>query len=412
MSPLLDMEKSTLGGLTSLFMLSCGASKFASSVLSDFVSARTLLTLGLAICGAVNIAMAVSGGERGDTVAFRTLWAAHGFFQGWGWPPCAMLIRAWFTQVQRATAWSLVSIGQNIGTALAPSLISLSITHGARLVLALSLVAPLPLDWIGMSSGEGDSHNAWRLGFLVPGASAIFIAAAAFLTIKDRPTTTTCHGREDGLREPVRKTRTSDQRASVVRDVLLNPTVAALCLCNLLAYVVKTAMSSWALLYAVEAKGFGGTEAGNIWSAYQLGGLCGTLVAGRLSDRWFGGRRGPVCCIYSVGILAALAAMWVVDGGVALSVAVGALGFATFGPQSLLGLFCVEVAPAGAVGLASGVMNLAAQAGAAIAGYPLGVAVQSWGWIALFLYCGVSAGAMVATLAPMWYRHVDKQKPE
>ena len=61
--------------------------------------------------------------------------------------------------------------------------------------------------------------------------------------------------------------------------------------------MVRTCLQDWTSLYLHEAKGMPIATSARCLFLWELGGFAGTFAAGFISDRVFGGRRGPVVCI-------------------------------------------------------------------------------------------------------------------
>jgi len=81
----LGFDKSQLGILASVFSITYGISKFASGIISDRSNARYFMALGLIVTGIFNILFGLSS----SLVLFCLFWGLNGWFQGFGWPPCA-----------------------------------------------------------------------------------------------------------------------------------------------------------------------------------------------------------------------------------------------------------------------------------------------------------------------------------
>ena len=81
----LGISKSQLGLFLTAHGLLYGVSKFVNGIIGDRVNARWFMPLGLVICGVINMLFGLST----SVLAFGLLWAANGWFQGIGFPPCA-----------------------------------------------------------------------------------------------------------------------------------------------------------------------------------------------------------------------------------------------------------------------------------------------------------------------------------
>jgi sugar phosphate permease len=152
--------------------------------------------------------------------------------------------------------------------------------------------------------------------------------------------------------------------------------------------------------------------------AYEAAAAVGGFGAGLLSDRVFGGRRGPVMALASVAatavpvVMLSAAALQGSNGtGAAVTpwlpypVLYGALGITAFAPHVLNGLAAREVAPAGTTATAGGFAKSLGQLGGALAGWPFVAACNAVGatsttfrWWVLTVACC----AAIATAAPLW----------
>jgi len=99
-----------------------------------------------------------------------------------------------------------------------------------------------------------------------------------------------------------------------------------------------------------------------------------------------------------------MGAYWYIPGGKVWldSCMVFMIGFATFGPQMLIGLAVAELAPKQATATATGLASWVAYLGSALAGYPLGLIIKHLGWNGFFISLGAAAGVSVLLLVPLW----------
>ena len=89
----LSLKKNELGVITSGFSAMYGIGKFTGGLLSDTLSSRTMFTAGMLFTGIINILIGITG----KLWLLTLLWSINGLFQGFGWPPCAKLLRVWFS---------------------------------------------------------------------------------------------------------------------------------------------------------------------------------------------------------------------------------------------------------------------------------------------------------------------------
>ena len=149
-----DYDKEDLGTIASSFSLSYGFSKFFSAILSDHVSPRLLLVSGVGLSGLFVLLFPLSP----SLWLCCMLWFSLGLVQGFGWPACTKLLKAWFTPTTVGTWWSILSSSGNLAAACAPILITYV-----------------------------SAHTSWKWSYYVIGALCCIAAAAFMLTVTDSP---------------------------------------------------------------------------------------------------------------------------------------------------------------------------------------------------------------------------------
>ena len=135
----------------------------------------------------------------------------------------------------------------------------------------------------------------------------------------------------------------------------------------------------------------------------EAGGLLGALFAGWGSDLLFSGQRAPMILLFTLGLMVSVAALWLapVHHYALLAVCFFTVGFFVFGPQMLIGLAAVECGHKAAAGSISGFLGLFAYLGAALAGWPLSLVIERYGWSGMFSLLSVAAVLMGLLLMPL-----------
>ncbi|MCB1113734.1 MAG: MFS transporter [Chlamydiia bacterium] len=373
----LQFDKGELGLLGTIFAITYGISKFASGVIGDRTNPRYFMALGLFMTGVVNILFGLSS----TTLLFALFWGLNGWFQGFGWPPCARYLTHWYSHTERGSWWSSWNISHNVGAFSIP--------------------------WL---AGFLIYYFDWRWGMYIPGV--ICILGALFLVNRLRDTPQSL-----GL-PPIEKYR-DDYPEEVVKNqpeeelsvkeifstyILKNRYLWILAVAYFFVYIVRQGVNDWTALYLVEEKGYSSIGANGSVSMFEIGGIFGTLAAGWSSDYFFGAKRGPVNLLYAVGILAALFTFWNLSTSDPLldSILIFIIGFTVFGPQMMIGMHAAELCPKNAAATATGFVGTFAYLGSAIAGYPLGVVTQIWGWEGFFWFMVVCASLSILLLFPLW----------
>ena len=387
-----SLLSSQIGTLTSLFPIAYGMSKFVSGVLGARTSPTLMLAGGLMATAAVNVAFGFGAGMTW----FCTFWALNGILQGFGGPCCARILTSWFATRERGTYWGMWNIAHNLGGFGAPVL-----------------------------AGTAARALGWRWGMWAPGAVGLVVGVLLLLTVRDAPESVGWPPVEIVETKKVKEVKGgngaggSDASAAkpglvdlLVNNVLKNPYIWGMALTYFFVYVVRQGVTSWFVFYLIKAKGVAdaGAAAFRV-SGLELGGLFGSLLAGRLSDALIArdpvggavGKRVQVVMAYTVGVAAMLAAFWATPASAAALqwVVVFMIGFFLYGPQMLIGLCGAELVGPESVGASEGFLGWVAYLGAANAGVPLSLIVKNHGWGAYFAALLAACAGALLLLAPM-----------
>jgi MFS transporter, OPA family, sugar phosphate sensor protein UhpC len=384
----LGFDKAQLGILGSILYITYGLSKFASGVMSDQANPRYFMAFGLIITGVTNLLFGFSS----SLMLFALFWGLNGWFQGWGWPPCARLLTHWYSQSERGTWWSVWSTSHNVGGFLVPLLVG---------VIA--------------------QYLGWRYAMYVPGVLCIAMGFLLMNRLRDTPQSLGLPSiekyREDypvSPKEAEKEEKELTTKEILFGYVLTNRWLWILAIASFFVYIIRMAINDWSALYLIETKNYSVLKANACVSIYEFGGLFGMLVAGWLSDKIWAGRRGPMNVLFSFGVLFSLLIFWFLPSS---SVFINGLnlftvGFFLFGPQMLIGLAAAELSHKKAAGTASGFAGWFAYFGAAAAGYPLGKVAQEFGWGGYFLILGICGLVTILLFLPMWNARPLSKKQE
>ncbi|MCH9612267.1 MAG: Membrane sensor protein UhpC [Chlamydiia bacterium] len=381
----LGLTKSQLGLLGSVLYLSYGLSKFVSGVMSDRSNPRYFMAFGLILTGIVNIAFGFSS----SLIAFAVFWGINGWFQGFGWPPCARLLTHWYSQSERGRWWSFWSTSHNVGGVIIPI-----------------LAAFLAQSW------------GWRSAMYVPGGLCIMGGLFLINRLRDTPQSLGLPSIEEfrsdypgssddeieQSRAEAQQERELTTKEILFQYVLKNPAVWILSISYFFVYVIRTAVNDWGQLYLFEQKGFTLMAAGSCIVLFEVGGFVGSLAAGWISDTVFNGKRGPVNVIFCIASFLVIGMLWFLPVGAVLAawVSMFLIGFFIFGPQMLIGVTAAELSHKKAAGTATGFAGWFAYFGAAAAGFPCGKVAQDFGWGAFFFIMAACAAIATVILFPLW----------
>lgn len=359
----LGFHKSELGILVTVFSITYGLSKFACGILGDKSNPRYFMGTGLILTGILNLLFGFSS----SLWLFVVFWGLNGWFQGFGWPPCARLLSYWYSPASRGTWWSIWSTSHNIGGAIIPLIVTIAV-----------------------------GYAGWRYAFFVPGVMCIICGFLLFERLRDTPQSLGLPSAEqmEGQKEEVKpvEEKPLSIKQILFDHVLNNKYMWFLAFANFFVYVVRTGINDWSVLYLSEARGFTMMEAGGAIPWFEIGGVLGMLVAGYFSDRMLSLGRGIISVLFMVALAVPLIIFWQSGGGYFYnSCILFVIGFFLFGPQMLIGCVAVEKSDKQAAGTASGFAGVFGYLGAACAGYPVGVLLDSVGWDGFFIVLIISS---------------------
>ena len=195
----------------------------------------------------------------------------------------------------------------------------------------------------------------------------------------------------------------------VFRDFTLpNRALWALALANAFVYVVRYGVLNWAPTYLTVVKHATDSTARWQFFVFEYAGIPGTLLAGWLSDRYFQGRRAPICVAYMLAVTAAVFVYWLNPAGRPWvdSASLFTIGFLIYGPVMLIGVAAVDSVPKKAAGTAAGLTGFFGYVGGAtIAELGIGKMVQHFGWDGGFALVIAACLLSILLLAFTWRVH-------
>ncbi|WP_394143509.1 MFS transporter family glucose-6-phosphate receptor UhpC [Vibrio atypicus] len=368
------LDKSDIGLLGTIFYITYGFSKFLSGFIVDNSNPRYFMGIGLIATGLLNILCGLSS----SIFAFSILWVANAFFQGWGWPSCSKLLTTWYSRTERGLWWSVWNTAHNVGNA------SLSI-----------LVGYLTLNY------------GWREGMILPGILGILIGLFLCSSLRGEPATlglpTIGVWRNDQLEISQENYDMGLSYKYIIKKYVFgNKYIWLLALSYILIYVVRIGIIDWGNLYLTEQHGYDLITANSVLALFELGGLVGSLVAGKGADSLFHGNRIPITVIFSGGIFLSVSAFWLMPSDIfALRAACSfTIGFFVCGPQMLVCMAAAECSHKKSPGASTGFISLFAYVGAAIAAYPLAIVVENYHWNGFFTVLTVASATIGLVLLP------------
>ncbi|HEX6960653.1 MAG TPA: MFS transporter, partial [Lacipirellula sp.] len=359
MEATMGIDKDQLGLFLTAHGVLYGFSRFANGIWADRANARWFMAGGLVICATFNFLFGMSS----SVWAMGLFWAANGWFQGMGFPPCTRLMTHWFPPARLASVMSVWNISHSLGAGI--------------VVVLCGYLAPID----------------WRLCFFVPAGIAIAGAGLLAAMLRDTPESLglpPVEGTEDSSHE-----QDTAVGATLRRLVFSNPYIWLLGFANFFVYVVRYGILDWGPTFLKQARGVELSQAGWTVAAFEAAGILGMISSGWITDRVFGGRGARACLFYMVGCGAALTVFWLNPSGSQL-INAGVLcvaGFFIYGPQCLIGIAAANLATKRAAAAAAGLTGLFGYASTTVSGFGVGWLVENYSWDLAFLLFGLSTVA-------------------
>ena len=364
----LDSEK--LGRLLTLNGVLYGVSKFANGFMGDRANARIMMVAGLAGSAILNIFFGMSS----ILVVLGVIWMVNGWFQGMGFPPCARLMTHWFSPKELATKMSIWNTSHQIG-------------GGLIVILCGFLVAR----W------------GWRSCFIVPAVIALGGAWYLSRRLPDTPPSVGLPEVEGTGGASGAQTR-AQFNAFILKQVFLNKYVWLVSLANFFVYTMRYAVFNWGPTLLTETKHVHILNAGLMMAGFEWAGAIGALAAGRMTDRFFGGRAMRVGVLFMALAGLSIFLFWKTpgQGGWIGTVLLCSTGFFIYGPQCLIGIAAANLATKRAAATAIGLTSIFGYSSTLLSGWGLGWLEKNYGWDAVFEGLLIVAALGVLVFAACW----------
>jgi OPA family sugar phosphate sensor protein UhpC-like MFS transporter len=256
----------------------------------------------------------------------------------------------------------------------------------------------------------------WRYAMFIPAVLSILMGLILIERLRDVPRTLGLPSVEDYKNRshhdesPDKKVEHATEhpclkvREMLFQQVLSNKYVWIFSISYFFIYVVRTAINDWTIFYLPEAKHMEYSLAkwGVFW--FEAGGFAGMIIAGWGSDYFWKGNRVPVMVICSIGLVLSLLGLkyTALDMPYVDMLCLTMIGAFVFGPQMIVGLAAAEFVDKRAAATSNGFAGTLGYFGAAFAGAPIGIMIDSWGWDGFFAALLVSSAVIIALLLPLW----------
>lgn len=382
----LHYNKVDIGLIANAALIAYGLSKFFMATLSDRSNARYFLPLGLALSAVANLCIAFIPALSASLTVFAVVMFINGWFQGMGWPPSGRVLVHWFSTNERGWKTAIWNCAHNVGG------------------MAVGIIAA----W-----GLQISGNQWQAAFWLPAIFALVVAVIAFFLVRDTPESLGFAPIEEFRNDPA-KVSSSDISAeklgywmTIVKHVLLRPTMIYLALANVFVYALRYGILSWTPTYLKEVHKVSVTKGIAGFSLFELAGIFGTLACGWISDKVFKGNRTLTGVTFLAGVALFTILYWLAPVGTPYALLMTYLFFIgafIYGPVMLIGLQALDMSAKEVAGTAAGFTGLFGYViGATMASTGVGYLVHHFGWHVAFgalAGCAVLAILLLALVGP------------
>jgi sugar phosphate permease len=359
----------------------------------DVVGGKTILVIAMSTAVVASLLVGVL--DWPAVVGARTaLWVMGAFVvlnrfgQSGGWGGVVHVVARWFPPERSGAVMGIVSTSYDVGN-----------------VCALLLCAAL------VQSGAG-----WRTLFIVNPLLLAAVTVLVVIALKGSPHDASSNASAAAKAQGKASARAQAEadkeplRSLLARLVKERGFWMAVVLSFLLTFV-RAGFMTWTPRYLYDvATAAGSTTAlsGSIAKSALFGvaGMMGSLVIGRLSDRWGPGRRAGIMTASLAALLVsvlALAHAHVRDPLGAAAI-IGLAGLFLLGPYSLLaGAIALDVAGKRGASTTAGIVDGVGYVGASLAAFVLGSVSKRQGWSAAFdVIASVTLLALI--LSATWWR--------
>lgn len=383
------LSKDSLGLIASTQMLAYAFSKFSGAILSDYLSARLMFCVGLALTGLTNLVFASSS----SLSLYVFSWFLNGLAQGAGWPACAKILKAWFPPSSFGAWWSILSTSSNLSGS----------------------IAPIIATWIILNFD-------WRVSMVAPAVVSFALSAIFLLSLKNSPEDVGLPPVNSVVQNDPKKTDTGKDEKPTTSQLLKFEFLQLIGMGYLTVFLVKTALVDWGQMYLIQECGKDKMTASTYTSCLELGGMAGAIVAGFLGDRLVtqrnaettkpsdgGNPRLPVIIFLVFFLILALhlfiSTIDPVTSEVWISFLGATMGFCSYGPIAIFGVVANECVPSSIAGTAYAIASIFANSGAVLAGLPFNVLASHVYYSGAFLVLEVLL--ICVFLLYIWCRNME-----
>ena len=357
--PLIDediLSAGQLGLIGSALLFVYAVGKFLNGFIADYCNIRRFMATGLFISAVVNLLMGAFGLFDGMLptmlifIMFAVLWGINGWMQSMGSAPGVISLSRWFPQSRRGSYYSLFSTSPYIGEFISYNLLALVVA------------------WLG-----------WQAGFIVAAIAGLAGALIILIFVSDTPESCGLPSVQELSGEAMTKEDKMPTR-ELQKMILKHPGIWVIAISSAFIYITRYAIAGWGVLFLQKARGFDLADASQVIAFSAISGVLGTVLAGWLSDRVFGGDRVKPAVLSGILGTLSLILFLFVGGGFVLNIFYVSLFSLATGVLYCIvaGLMAVDIVPRKATGAALGVVGISSYVAAGIQDIASGYLIQGF----------------------------------
>eukprot|EP01059_Diplonema_ambulator_P029364 TRINITY_DN4874_c0_g1_i1.p1 TRINITY_DN4874_c0_g1~~TRINITY_DN4874_c0_g1_i1.p1 ORF type:complete len:483 (+),score=55.36 TRINITY_DN4874_c0_g1_i1:114-1562(+) len=384
------MTLSQLGNVDTSYLTMYAMGQFGAGALADHWGPRATMLVGMvgsALCSLI------IGMSSDPTLPLQILWALNGLFQATGWASSIQVLSNWFPESERAFAVGLWCTNSSLGSVstafLAGTLISYFAWRGAFTVTAvLVLLSATAVYFLLINCPEdvGMRAPSESLPFRVDEESPLLGTTPrhkpnylALLTPDTTPLLTDC------TVDSIMSIMNGEKEAPLVA-VMREPRVWLMGMGYFFVKLVRYSLWFWLPMYLHSEQGYSVETATYAGSAFDIGGVVGLMIIGRVCDKYLPHRAQAA----SLGLLALAFALLIfptLAGGTPVACLLGLafIGMTLYAPDCIVaGAAAQDIGGPDGTASAAGIINGLGSIGACFQGFVVSTVVTHYSWNTLF----------------------------
>ncbi len=365
----LNVSKTQIGIIGSLFFWIYGIGQLINGYVGDKVSSRLYIFIGLFMTALANILFGFSA----SLLVMCVLWAINGFFQSMLWGPMAKTVSLWVPPRKRSSA----AIG-----------------------ISTSMVGGFLLAW-GLS-GQILRLLNWKWIFWIPG---VFIMAFSFIWyryLRNRPEDAGFKPVDESLAdtEPSVKVISGPGEGFSFRYVINQSKLWFVAIACLAQGIVKDSITLWAPTFFIERYAIDIQATTAMIIAIPVLNFGGMMLAGRLNKTLKYREKNTTIVMFVAGVF--MIGGLITLGGMNVLIGLAFLGLSSammYGANTmLLGVFPMSFAKYGKVSSVAGFLDFCSYMAAGLAASVTGIIVDLSGWGGVLIFWVIVSGIGAAAL--------------